>query len=41
VAREVGREAGKPGPRKEDRRGLERPADVVAVAMDHEHERPG
>jgi hypothetical protein len=41
VAREVGREAGEPGPREEDRRGLERPADVVAVAVDHEHERPG
>jgi len=41
VAREVGREAGEPGPREEDRRGLERPADVVAVAVDHEDERPG
>lgn len=41
VAREVGGEAGEPGPREEDRRGLERPADVVAVAVDHEDERLG
>jgi hypothetical protein len=41
VAREVGGEAGEPEAREEDRRGLERPADVVAVAVDHEDERRG
>lgn len=40
VAREVGGEAGEAGAGQEDGRGLERPADVVAVAVDHEDERP-
>jgi hypothetical protein len=39
--REVRGEAGEPGAREEDRRRLERPADVVAVAVDHADERPG
>jgi hypothetical protein len=40
MAGEVGGEAGEAGAGEEDGRGLERPADVVAVAVHHEHERP-
>jgi hypothetical protein len=41
VDREVRGEAGEPGAHEEDRHRLERPADVVAVAVGHADERPG